>query len=355
MKVVLSGNWPAALTAGTLILSRSRSFGIPLSVEVVGDPKTLPSVMGPAVVHSHVLSSCGVGRDLGQGGLVVVPGRPTEPVLMCLQPHGDGEWFEVDASGLGCHPATQAFVRLVRDQRPTARHASALLRRLFRWLGVPAEPALLDLLFAAPAPALTRISLSLRAGQAMTGETGGILTQSLRAGCVECPLIQQDGPDGKAVLDAWVDGELDAVLSCLSVGGRLAVVDWLEAMLALSMDDGGRDIALVGAMAELLGNLILLPPGCIMPPTDAAADAVANGLVRVLGARGGEPDASKSLLDVYRFLGGKFVPYATYPYAMDDTPPPESRAERWRWFVESVVVASGQVDELWASVMDPAS
>jgi hypothetical protein len=302
-----------------------------------------------------VLSSCGVGRVLGQGGLVVVPGRPTESVLMCLQSDGFGEWFSVDSSGTGCHPATQAFVRLVRDQRPTARHASALLRRLFRWLGVPAEPALLDLLFTAPAPALTRISLALRAGQAMTGEKGGILTQSMRSGGVECDLIQQSRPAGQAVLNAWVEGELEGVLSCLSVSGRLAVVDWLEAMMALSLGDSQRDLALVGALAELFGNLILLPPGCMMPPTDSAADAVANGLVRVLGARGGEPDASKSLLDIYRFLGGKLVPYATYPYRLNDAPPPEGRADRWKWFVENVMAGSGKVDDLWASVMNPAN
>jgi len=275
---------------------------------------------------------------------------------MCLESDGQGDWFSVDSSGTGVHPATQAFVRLVRDQRPTARHASALLRRLFRWLGVPAEPALLDLLFSAPAPALTRISLALRAGQAMTGEkTGGVLTQSLRSGGVECPLLQQSPPSGRAVIDAWVDGDLERVLSCLSVAGRLAVVDWIEAMMALSMDDSERDLPLVGALAELLGNLILLPPGCIMPPTNASADAVANGLVRVLGARGGEPDASKSLLNIYRFLGGILVPYATYPYPLNDSPAPEDREARWQWFVNNVMDASGKVDDLWATVMNPAS
>jgi hypothetical protein len=213
----------------------------------------------------------------------------------------------------------------------------------------------MDLLFSAPAPALTRISLALRAGQAMTGETGGVLTHSSRGGGVVCDLLQQEEVSGRAVLNAWVEGELEEVLQCLSLGGRMAVEDWLEAMTTLAIGNQDRDLDLVGAMAELLGNVVILPPGCMMPPTDAAADAVANGLVRVLGARGGETDASKSLLDIYRFLGGHFVDHASYPYHLSNEPVPEDREARWRWFVKSVVGASNKADELWRSVMDPAS
>ena len=199
-KVVLAGNSPATLTAGILLLSRSRSFGIPFSVSIVGSPSEISSVEGPAVVHSHVLASCGVGRDLGQGPLVVVPGPPTEPVLMSLQEHGKGDWFEVDSSGDGGHPATKAFVKLVRDNRASARHAAALLRRLCRWAGVPPEPALLDLLFGAPAPPLTRLGLAMRAGQALTGESGQPITHVLVKGGVENAVLQREEVDPEEVL-----------------------------------------------------------------------------------------------------------------------------------------------------------
>lgn len=355
MTVVLAGNWPASLTAGILLLSRSRSFGIPLTVSVVGDPASLPVVQGPAVVHSHVLSSCGVGRELGQGPLVVVPGPPTDPVLMCLQEHGQGQWFSVDSAGAGGHPATQAFVNLVRDSRANARHAAALLRRLCRWAGVPAEPALMDVLFGAPAPPLTRISLAVRSGQAMTGEPGNPITHILQSGGVDCPVLQGDEVDGQAVFDAWKNGELADVLACFPVGVRLGIEDFLEAMWILVEEGEDALLPLVSSLGELIGTLVLLPPGCMMPPIDAAADSVANGLVRVLGARGGDVDADRSLLNIYRFLGGKFVDHANYPYQLHSEKAPESREERWRWFVESVLRASEHMDDLWRAVMDPAS
>ena len=355
MKVVLAGNWPASLTAGILLLSRSRSFGIPLSVSVVGEPKKLTNVEGPAVVYSHVLASCGVGRDLGQGPLVVVPGPPTESVLLSLEEHGKGTWFSVDSSGEGGHPATKAFVRLVRDNRASARHAAALLRRLCRWAGVPPEPALLDVLFGAPAPPLTRLGLAIRAGQALTGEPVQPITHSLVKGGVECPVIQSEAVDAGEVFKEWRKGALGEVLECFPVSARLSTEDFLDAVSTLIQEGEEELLPLVSALSELAGTLVVLPRGCMMPPLDASADSVANGLAHVLGARGGESNANRSLLDIYRFLGGRFVDHENYPYSLYSAPVPECRQERWQWFVESVLQASEQLDDLWAAVMDPAS
>ena len=134
MQVELRGASPAAHTAGILLLSRARSMGIPgLQVAIVGDGTDIASVKGPAILHSNVLASCGVGRELGMGPLVVVPGPADAPLLACLSREGQGPWFALDSGGTGVHPATQAFVRLCRDPRPRARQVSRVLRRALMW------------------------------------------------------------------------------------------------------------------------------------------------------------------------------------------------------------------------------
>jgi len=352
VSVALKGSSPAALTAGILLASRARSFGVPLRVEIVGDPAEITPVTGPAVLYSHVLASCGVGRDLGEGALVLVPGPATEPVLACLDVGGLGEWFEVDSSGAGLHPGTQAFVRLARDTRPAAREAARQLSRFLRLHGVPPEPAVLDLAFCAPEQPLTRLALALRAGRAMTGEKGAAVTRWLAPG-----FLLGDLPDmpesGGALVEAARGGRLGGWLDRLTVPSRFAVEGWLGLVGELSAGDGGRDLALVEALADLFAHLALLPARSMLPVPDAAADAVATGLARVIGATGGLSDANQALAEVFRFLGGKFVTTASFPITLPSPAPPADRLGRWRWFTSQVIDAAEHAESLWRRVCEP--
>ena len=352
MDVVLEGDSPAALTAGILLLSRARSFGlVQLSVSIVGDPAAITPVEGPAVLHSTVLASCGVGRELGQGPLVVVPGPATEPLLVSLAPDGRGGWFDVDTCGGGLHPATQAFVRLCRDRRPRARALGRGLRDLMAALGVPPEPALLDFLFAAPVPVLSRVALTLRAGRAITGDVGLPVHHWLARDRFELPDELPSGVTGRQVLEA----DLEPLLARLTLSARDRVEDALATLRQLADDDGDRDVALVGALGEVLSAVVALPPNSMLPPPNAAADAVATGLGRALGATRGEHDASQSLVQIFRFLGGRFVEDDPHPLRLGTGPAPEGRAATWRWFVDGVARASDRTEEIWREVMDRPS
>lgn len=331
MNVTIRGSSPGALALGILLISRARMLGQRVSVEVVGDPADLAVVAGPAILHSAALASCGVGRELGSGALVVVPGPADEPLAISASPDGAGEWFLLDRTGRGIHPAVQAYTALCRDGRPAARKLLRSLRAGMEVLGCAAEPAVLELLVAAPMPPLARLALALRAGRTIASSRGAPVTQ-------------------------WMAGELDGqgTLPTLDVALRrfepTAAAAIAEAHLAMEALGAGD---LAAAVAEIVAHLSMLPARSMLPPLDPAADAVAVGLSRALGAVGPPEQAGSRLLDTYRFLGGRFTDRAEHALELCSDPPPPGRLERWRWLCRDVREAADRLDRSWRDLVDP--
>ena len=335
MNVCLRGSSPATMAAGILILSRARSFGQRIRVEIVGDPLDVGVVEGPAVLHSAPVASCGVGRDLGTGALVVVPGPGSAPLAASLSADGRGEWFEVARDGDGVLPATRAVTALLRDPSADGRRMARALRQGFEYLGCALEPAVLDLLFGAPVSPLTRLAVALRAGRTLSGQRGASVTAAL-------------------VTEMGEDDELDPAVTL----GRLAPS--VRPMLASLRAHGEvlrerGDGALILAIDELLAHFGLLPVHGILPPLDPASDAVAVGLGRALAATEGNPHAQVGLLETYRFLGGKFTTTAGWTIDLPADLPPTDRLGRWRWFCTHVSEAAVRVDRIWRDIVDPPS
>lgn len=329
MNVALRGSSPSTMAAGILLLARARSFGQRIRVEIVGDPGDIGVVLGPAILHSAPVASCGVGRELGSGAVVVVPGPASEPLAVSLSPDGRNDWFFVDRAGAGYHPATRGFVRLRRDRRPAVRaHVRGFMAAL-EALGCAPEPAVLDLLFGAPVPPFTRLAVALRAGRSLSGKRGAPITQFLVG-----------------------DGEGDPCFADrLAPAVREPVLAWIETAERLAAEDGDR--ALLDALEEITAHLAMLPSHGILPPLVPAADAVAFGLGRALAATSGNSQAQAGLLETYRFLGGKFTVSAAYPVDLPSDPPPEDRLGRWAWFCSHVSAAADKVDRIWRDLVDP--
>ena len=336
MMVSLRGSSPSTMALGVLLLSRARSFGQRIQVEIVGDPEEIGIVTGPALVHSAPVASCGVGRELGHGALVVVPGPAEEQLAVSLSADGVGPWFTVDRTGEGVHPATRAWIALRRDKRPEARHHAALLADALEAVGCAAETPVFDLLFGAPVNPLDRISLALRAGRALSGARGLPIQEFL-------------------VRDLDVDTTVDAIgtLERFSPSFQRHAAAFIPFVGA-----NAETVPLLDALAELLVHLSHLPRASILPPLSPAADAVAVGLGRALGAVSSTTSgdqAQVSLLHTYRFLGGKFTRSATHAIELRSDPPPADRLARWQWFCTHVSDAASRLDSTWRELYDPAS
>jgi len=356
MKVTLQGSSPSTITAGIMLLTRARQLGFTLSVAIQGDPDDLTTILGPGVVYAPVLASCGVGREHGSGATVVLPGPPGHPILASLTPHGVDGWFQVDRSGEGVHPATQAFVRLSRDPRPKARAMGAAVRGALQTLGVRPEPAVLDVLFGAPVPPLLRLAVALRAGRAMGGGRGEAITRYL-AGSIADAQDPIDGFMDPETLIAWLQAqEHHWVLSRLNTSLRDPAETFLANALDLAEEDNGRDLALVSGLVEIVSHLAQLPQHSILPPLGAAEDSVAVALAAALGADG-DACANKQLAQVFRFLGGQFVNEGDHPLLVSSEPHPAhgDDAERWHWFSSEVRRGRKWADAMWNELWDPAS
>ncbi|MFZ5480385.1 MAG: hypothetical protein ACOZNI_26715 [Myxococcota bacterium] len=333
MNVALRGSSPATIACGILLLSRARSFGQPIRVEIVGDPDDIGVVSGPAVLHSAPLAGCGVGRELGHGSVVVIPGPSTEPLAVSLSPDGRSDWFLVDRTGAGVHPATQTLVRMRRERRPSARQHARQFFAALEALGVAAEPAVIDLLFGAPVPPLNRVAVALRAGRGISGRKGSPVTQLLEGEMTDAPPT------------------LASAVARLPGGLREEVTQWLAQAERFAAEDGDR--AALEALEEIGAHFAMLPPRGILPPLAPSADAVAYQLGRALGATQGNPQAQATLLETYRFLGGRFTDRADWPLDLSADPPPPDRLGRWAWFCSQVASAAEKVDRVWRDLVDP--
>lgn len=353
MDVVIRGSSPGATTAGIMLLTRARQLGLPLQVSVLGSREGGFEVQGPAVLYAPVLASCGVGRDHGAGALVVVAGAPGSPVLMTATPHGVGGWFQVTRTGEGCHPATQAYVRLCNDPRVPARKVGKDLRRALEALGMSSDPAVLDVLFGADVPPLTRLSLALRAGRSLAGGRGEPITRFIRGAlAVEDPLPAEYEP--KRFLADMESGKLQWIADGLSPVMHDAAEEWAQSALRLAREDGGRDLELLYRVCEMASHLVQLPAHSILPPLGAAEDSVATGIRAALGADG-HGDANRQLMGMFHFLGGRYVSEASHAFDVINDPPPTSDdpVAVWQWFCAQVRQGRKDADALWPKITNP--
>ena len=188
MHVDLAGSSPATATAGIMLLTRARQIGYRVTVNIVGEPSDITAVEGPAICYAPVLASCGVGRAMGSGATVIVPGPLSTPLIATVHPHGESGWFAIERTGDGAHVASKEYVALCQDPRPKARAVGRGLRTAMKHLGLSRDSAVLDVLFGADVAPLTRIAVGLRAGRALSGQPSQPVTRFLTGDVERDPL-----------------------------------------------------------------------------------------------------------------------------------------------------------------------
>ncbi len=351
MRVALRGSSASTVTVGILLLTHARRLGERIEVSIVGDSEDVADVYGPAMVYSPVLSGCGVGRVPKSNALVCVGGPAQDPLLLSLHEGGITDWFELDRSGGGLHPSSRAVVDLCRNQGAEGQNLGRMLRTAFASIGCPAEPALLDFLFGAPLDPLERLSLALRAGRAMTGESGDPFTRYVQSGVDHLPDPLPTPLSEEAFQQASESGHLTSLLERINPGIRHSVEDWLRGVGEL--DHGGSLDGLIRDIAEIGSYLLSLPMAGMLPVPTSASASLSKHLGKAIGETSEPHCAMRALVETYVFLGGKFVEHTAYAVLVHGDPPPPSRKERWEWLCQSAMLARDESERLWERLVDP--
>ena len=181
----------------------------------------------------------------------------------------------------------------------------------------------------------------------MSGQSGESVTHYLSSN-TDYPDPLPSDIDGPTLRALWGSGSLQETFDRLRHPIRDRVETWMEELLSLSQFDD-----LLCALAEVFSHLTSLPPQAMLAPLPPAMDAVAVGLGDALGATSGSCDASRSLLEIFRFLGGTFTNDARYPIDLPGGQPPADRLERWQWLCRAGREAADTADALWRRVVAP--
>ena len=81
--MILRGSLPATLSTAILLLSKARSYGQIFSISVMDVPEAeSPVLVGPALVHSSILTSCGLPHPKGDDSFVLMPGPSQDKILL---------------------------------------------------------------------------------------------------------------------------------------------------------------------------------------------------------------------------------------------------------------------------------
>ena len=351
MQVALQGSSASVVTTGILLLSHARRLGQPIKVVVAGAKEDAARVEGPALVSHPVIAGCGVGRVKNHPHLVMMPGAATEPLAISLVPSGQSDWFVVDRSGAGIHASTKAFVRLCRNPELDALNLGRVLRRALAATGCPPESALIDILFGAPLPPLERLAFALRAGRAMTGSSGDLFTRYIGSGLNDLPDPLPSPCTLQDIRDAETDGRFECLLGRIKPGLRDAMADWFDGMMGL--DEASAMEPLICGIAEVGSHLVSLPMAGMLPSPDANTASLAENLGQAIGAVSSENCAIRVLMEMFEFLGGRFVNHSPFAITVASELPPAGRLERWAWLCRAAEMAKTESESIWRRLVDP--
>ena len=139
MQITLTGSIPICIATGILLLSKGRSFGLPLKCSIAQTKPDFGDWNTACLWHEPVLSALGV-PTAAHPEVVTLGGPPDSPLHLNI----DGLWIKVSRSSKSVHPLSQRLLSQVTNRSDAANR---VLRDFCVAYSIPKEPSVFDLLF----------------------------------------------------------------------------------------------------------------------------------------------------------------------------------------------------------------
>lgn len=303
--IYIQGSWPACVSAGVLLYTKARRFGMSLSIHVVD--RDLPEIdVSPTMFYSPLLVALGLPHSRYDSATVIIPGESDAPGEIQI----DHQWYRIDRSGYGNRAETVALLRLLHSQEEASVPLRQSLLGLLQQLGVRPEPGLFDLFFSMPSLE-EKLAILLKLGR---DTSGGLSVYEV------VQMMNQSNPSEE--FEVWKNGAKNTVL--------------YPVLCELEKEWNALELSNISVYAsnEMMG--------------------LQRGFIEFLGATGNKKNPLRHMRDRYQFLGGKFVTAMgkglCYRFPDSNVPAQESF---WTWLQEQVQLGADAVDMIWKKYTEP--
>jgi len=132
----ITGSHPACVVAGILLLSKARTFGQPLKIELIIDDSET-QLVGPIIFRNVQISCFGVSHI----GNIVVGGGASDSILRIITT----EWgiLEISRTINNSKKVSQILFSILKKNIPSRHY----IINAFKNFGIVLEPFVLDILF----------------------------------------------------------------------------------------------------------------------------------------------------------------------------------------------------------------
>jgi hypothetical protein len=312
----ITGSQPACLIAGILLLTKARTFGQPVKIEIVC---TMDRILlnGPLMFRNLLLTECGIPHV---NNIVIIGGDSEVPMEVYTQDIGS---LSLSRSINQAHQVTKIIMQMLQRDKFYRLPVLAMLE----YFGLVAEPFIFDLLFNTNMSAFNAFGFARIVSFELVGK-----------GLTNPFTVFNHIDDEKVGWDA-VTGRLEVskqklVRDCLiSIKQELSNTDW--------------DI-LHKALEPFLELFSIMPSETMFPSFSSELLEISKAIPMGLG-NCEDTDILFELQKKFRWLGGRFQDLKLPAYNLGDD---DNMQKDWTWFFDQVKLGETGAEKLWRQIMD---